>query len=135
MELAKCRTCGERHSVGPCPQSLSLRSRSQQGQGASRKPEDSHRGHPHHAGGGTSSGGDGGVGDKSVEPRELAPSGARQVGSAKATQPTPPDLPRGRPRIGEERASRKPWAERGMSRATWYRRRAEEWAAKKADRT
>lgn len=38
-------------------------------------------------------------------------------------KPGPPEIKRGRPRLGETRD--KPWIAAKMSRATWYRRKAE----------
>lgn len=45
-------------------------------------------------------------------------------------EPSPRETKRGRPRIGEVRD--KPWIAAGMSRRTWYRRKAEaKWCAGK----
>ena len=77
-------------------------------------------------------------GGKSEQPTGAGPRGKAQAadrGVAKPTEaergdcgtaPRPPEAKRktGRPRLGEVRD--KPWEAAGMSRSTWYRRKAEE---------
>ncbi len=76
------------------------------------------------------SGGDKGADAKSVELRESPSEGRGQAGNAKAKRPAPPEPKRGRPRIGEPHVKYEPWLALNMSRATFYRRKAEQREAK-----
>lgn len=95
MDFQKCKTCGERHRIGPCH---SLRS-------VKRGPEEGAR-----KGGARVSGV---VGAKYESETRTPP--PLQV----------PLSRRGRPRIGEPHIKAEPWKALGMSERTYYRRQAE----------
>lgn len=148
MELPKCRTCGERHRLGPCkPPANQIRARSSTVEPAV------HSGHDVGSNPAAPTTGASGLDrPRSRSALQLATSQAAGAGSNpksrrsdpghhKATKPddnhsgqphnvgvgTKPR--RGPPRIedrGKTLTDLEPWKAKGMSRSTWYRRQSEQ---------
>lgn len=143
MKQPKCRTCGQEHRIGPCPEFTKSRGsvESKVVRGGSRRPLE------HASGSIPSSDGLSGKtgkdalagipkGVKSAQPTarnrrnpekpETAYSTDRQVAGV-ASGPREPTR-KGRP-LAKDRphslAATEPWKQKGMSRSTWFRYRAE----------
>jgi hypothetical protein len=97
MEAQKCKFCGERGWNHVCPTLT-------RGGGESRRPAVVGRA----------------AAQSAQSPATLNTGGAASAGVASG----PREAKRGRPRL-EDRGKPKPWETAGMSRASWYRRKAE----------
>lgn len=140
MDQPKCRTCGERHRLGPCPQdakvscvggaAVARRSHKPKVEGSIPSPAtSSQKGKPD----GTAKNrkpspqGRGDLENKTVcrsdQPQSVsALDTSADVSRGARVKPvkSPGKLKRGRPKIEGAR----PWEAEGVSRRTWYRRKA-----------
>lgn len=105
MELSKCRICGERHRLGGCPESAT-HAKALGDAKRREKNETDNRSTVSKA-------------DKSPSRTAVAMDASASPQGHGRTAVT--KLKRGRPTITAPR----PWDSEGMSRRTWYRRRAE----------
>lgn len=129
MDAPKCRTCGERHPAGPCPQHQTKRGDRPEatvlnGAAERKKPTSKRARSPQGVKEQTGARAFHALAAGEI-PAQNAPERPAEDGERAGHKTSPR---RGRPRI-EDRdktlKATKPWVAAGMSERSWYRRRAE----------